>query len=91
MADAPQMGDEMDEAQPPTPTPAPEEQDATATVPIDFCPGMTPKEGDEYKVRVVSVDENDGTQTIVYAPDEENEGESGIGAATAQMKQGGIK
>jgi hypothetical protein len=59
------------------PSGSPEEQE-TATLPIDFCPGMTPKEGDTFKVKVVSVDEDSGTQTVVYS-------------AGASKPMGGIK
>ncbi len=64
---------------------APEDSETT-TIPIDFCPGMTPKEGDTYKVKVVSVDEDSGTQTISYVgkPVEKR----GIKAATEMYNQG---
>jgi hypothetical protein len=47
---------------------SPEEQDETASLPIDFCPGMTPKEGDTFKVKVVSVDADNGSMDVVYVP-----------------------
>ena len=45
-----------------------EEQAETASLPIDFCPGMTPKEGDVLKVKVVSVDADNGSMDVVYVP-----------------------
>jgi hypothetical protein len=45
-----------------------EEQNETGTLPIDFCPDMTPKEGDTFTVKVVSVDSDNGSMDVVYVP-----------------------
>ncbi len=80
------MTDQMDE--PEAQDNSQEEQSETASLPIDFCPGMTPKEGDILKVKVVSVDEGNGSMDVAYVPSDKSKPISGIKAAAAQYDQG---
>lgn len=65
-----------------------EEQDETASLPIDFCPGMTPKEGDILKVKVVSVDADNGSMDVVYVPPSMGSSGGGIKENAAKFDQG---
>lgn len=60
----------------------------TASLPIDFCPGMTPKEGDTFTVKVVSVDEDNGSIDVAYVPSNSKPTGS-IKAAAAKYDQEG--
>ncbi len=88
MADAPMATPDMESADEQSADNSPEEQDETGTLPIDFCPGMTPKEGDEFKVKVVSVDQDNGTISVAYVPSMKPK--AGIKNAAAQFDGGGM-
>lgn len=79
---------EQGEAESPKQNSPQEEQDETASLPIDFCPGMTPKEGDILKVKVVSVDADNGSMDVVYVPFSMGSSSGGIKENAAKFDEG---
>ncbi len=62
---------------------------STASLPIDFCGEMPPKEGDTIQVKVVSVDEENGSFDVVCVkkPVEPARGIKAAVAASAPMEE----
>jgi hypothetical protein len=58
----------------------------TATFPIDFCGQTPPAEGDIIKVKVVSVDTDNGNFTGVCVPSGPQPAARGVKAAVASMQ-----
>jgi hypothetical protein len=58
----------------------------TASLPIDFCGQTPPAEGDIIKVKVVSVDSDNGSFDVVCVPSGPQPAARGVKAAVASMQ-----